>query len=350
MDSRQWHKQAHQCTSAMPVPWEPARVQESPQDQLEAYAAEVRSALRAQRLRSPAHEAIAASLTNALTHAESEPPGARTILSLSAPYAIGKSSLIKDWAQHLYREWTTGSRVVDLPEWQPEAGVNADLVPVIYVSVLARSNSRDLYSTILEFLGYPGRGTARDATLLTTRALKAHGVRLLIVDDAHMLNTSRVTGRATLDALKQLNTELGELGGSLILVGANLRGGAALSDPQIRGRLLEHDLTPYTLQSPSDIGQWQSLMANARSLLVDYLPDLGIEPMIDELAKAAYRRTQGWVGDVSTLLAGATEATIMRRGTTLTIDDLHDVRLSQRAHDGEAAYAMGARKPKAEAS
>lgn len=350
MDSRQWHKQAHQCTSAMPVPWEPARVQESPQDQLEAYAAEVRSALRAQRLRSPAHEAIAASLTNALTHAESEPLGARTILSLSAPYAIGKSSLIKGWAQHLYRDWTTGRRVLDLPEWQPESGVNADLVPVIYVSVLARSNSRDLYSTILEFLGYPGRGTARDATLLTTRALKTHGVRLLIVDDAHMLNTARVTGRATLDALKQLNTELGELGGSLVLVGANLRGGAALSDPQIRGRLLEHDLTPYTLQSPADIGQWQTLMANARPTLRPYLPDLDVDAMIDELARFAYRRTQGWVGDVSALLAGATEAAIVRRGTTLTTDDLRDVRLSQRARDGEAASAASALKGTAEAS
>lgn len=91
-------------------------------------------------------------------------------------------------------------------------------------------------------------------------------------------------------------------------------------------------------------------MANARPTLRPYLPDLDVDAMIDELARFAYRRTQGWIGDVSALLAGATEAAIVRRGTTLTADDLRDVRLSQRARDGEAASAASALKGTAEAS
>lgn len=274
MDALHWHHQATAIPKAdVPVlsQHQLSRLSEGERRQ---YAGAVRKGLRSQPLTSPKHETVGAALHEALDHIEAEPAGARTILSLSAPFGVGKSSLIKGWAQALYREWLGTNRGRDLPEWSPTPGVKADWVPVVYVTLMARSNARALYSAILSYLGYPTQGVSRDVTLWTTRALGAHGVRLVIVDDAHMLTTEKATGRATLDAVKQVNTELGELGGTMVLVGANLTGGAALSDPQIRARLLEHTLDAYDLRTHAGVIQWQQLLAGAETRIRPFLRDL----------------------------------------------------------------------------
>lgn len=336
MDAHQWHHQA----TAKPRADVPALTQHqlrrATESTRENYAGAVRRSLRSIPLTSPKHERLAAALDGALEQIEDELAGARTILSLSAPYGVGKSSLIKHWAQGLYRDWLGDQPGQDLPEWSPASGVTADWVPVVYVTLMARSNARALYSAVLAYLGYPTQGVSRDVTLWTTRAIGTHGVRVIIVDDAHMLTTEKATGRATLDALKQVNTELGELGGTLVLVGANLTGGVALSDPQIRARLLEHTLEAYDLRSRAGIGQWQELLARAEVQLRPFLPDLPEGALPSTFGATIYKRTQGYVGDTHTLIAGATAHALLHGRTDLARDDWAAVRLSQRAQDGEA--------------
>lgn len=289
---------------------------------------------------SPKHDAVAGLLDSALIDAEDEPAGARTLLSLSAPMTLGKSSLIKGWAQRHHLTWLGTQADRQHPEWSPSPAFDADLVPVVYVTLMARSDARDLYGMILAFLGYPAQGLRRDVTMHATRALATHGVRLLVVDDAHMLNTARVTGRATLDALKQLNTELGELGGTVVLVGANLTGGAALGDPQIRGRLREHELHPYRFDTTDEIRQWQDLLGRAEQRLQAYLPDLATGTLTSQMGGLIYKRTQGYVGDTSALIAGAASTALSAGRGTINRDNLSGVRLSERAHDGERALTQ----------
>lgn len=330
MDSLDWLAQARR---SQPDP--PSRPAGGGDGERAAYADAVHAHLRSTLLPSPRHDAVRDALSRDLALVEDEPAGARTILALSAPYTAGKSSLVKAWAQPLHLGWLGDAAADALPSWSPEAGYTADLVPVVYVTMMARTNARGLYAAILAFLRH-GTHHRGDITLAATEAMRRHGVRLLVVDDAHMLNTALITGRATLDALKQINTELGELGGTLMLVGANLTGGDALSDAQIRGRLFEHALAPYRLDRPGEIRDWQNFLTGLEPILRPFLPHLPSGELATALGAVIFKRTQGFVGDVRALLAVATASAVRDGRATLVPADFAEARLSSRARDGEA--------------
>ncbi|HWJ65124.1 MAG TPA: TniB family NTP-binding protein [Nocardioides sp.] len=333
MDAEMWH---HQATAPMVAAPQPATADDlaamSPMGR-STYADAVRAALRARRVSSPVHDATANAIDCALESAVLEPPGARTILALSAPYTAGKSTLIKSWAQDRYRTWAKATRSTR-PRWTPAPGITADLVPVCYLTLLSESRSKDLYTQILSFVGYPASGVERTLALRAVKALQTHGVRLVILDDAHMLRSTSVTGRATLNAVKHLNTELGEVGGVLMLVGAELTGGDVLSDPQIRGRLSEHTLAPYEVDTATGRAQWQRFLKNCEDLLLPYLPDVEPGLFSSRLAGYLWRRTQGYVGDTTRLLIDAT-ATAIETGAPLDRAILDPIWVSQRAQDAQ---------------
>lgn len=331
MDAALWHQQATSSVAAAPLPLAVDELAAMNAAARSRYAGQVRAALRAQPVRSPLHEVAAEDLAVALDSALLEPPGARTVLALSAPYAAGKSTLVKRWAQAHYRHWTkdcSGPK----PRWSPQPGVTADLVPVCYLTLLSESRSKDLYTQILSFIGYPASGAERTLAMRAVQALQTHAVRLVILDDAHMLRTTSVTGRATLNAVKHLNTELGEVGGVLLLVGAELTGGDVLGDPQIRGRLAELTLAPYEVDTPAGRAQWQRLLKHCEELLLEYLPNQGPGLFATRHAGYLWRRTQGYVGDTSRLLIDGAAAALTA-GTPLGPDVWDTVTLSQRAQD-----------------
>lgn len=334
MDAELWHHQATAAMVAAPQPVTAADLDAMNSMGRSAYADAVRAALRARRVSSPVHNATATAIDHALESALLEPPGARTILALSAPYTAGKSTLIKNWAQDRYRTWAKPTGPTARPRWTPRPGITADLVPVCYLTLLSESRSKDLYTQILSFVGYPASGVERTLALRAVKALQTHGVRLVILDDAHMLRATSVTGRATLNAVKHLNTELGEVGGVLMLVGAELTGGDVLSDPQIRGRLSEHTLAPYEVDTATGRAQWQRFLKNCEDLLLPYLPDETVGLFSSRLAGYLWRRTQGYVGDTTRLLIDAT-ATAIEAGAPLDHAILDPMWVSQRAQDAQ---------------
>lgn len=348
MDAEMWHHQATAAMVAAPQPVAAADLGAMNPMGRSAYADAVRAALRARRVSSPVHNATATAIGHALESALLEPSGARTILALSAPYTAGKSTLIKSWAQDRYRTWAKAPRSTR-PRWTPKPGVTADLVPVCYLTLLSESRSKDLYTQILSFVGYPASGVERTLALRAVKALQTHGVRLVILDDAHMLRTTSVTGRATLNAVKHLNTELGEVGGVLMLVGAELTGGDVLSDPQIRGRLSEHTLAPYEVDTATGRGQWQRFLKNCEDLLLPYLPNEEAGLFSSRLAGYLWRRTQGYVGDTTRLLIDATAAAI-ETGAPLDHAILDPIWVSQRAQDAQIDHTRAKTARRAAAS
>lgn len=332
MDAGQWHAQATTHPAVPPAPVAAGDLAAmSPPDRV-VYVDTVRAALRQRPIPSPAHDAVRDEMTADLRSALLEPPGARTILAVSAPWGVGKSTLVKSWATTRHRDWLGDQVSEPRPRWDPEPGRTADLVPVVYLTLLSEARANDLYAQVLRFLRYPGGGLARTLALDAVDALRVHGVRLVIIDDAHMLRTASVTGRATLNAVKHLNTELGEVGGVLVLVGANLCDGEALADPQIRTRLAEHTLRPYAVDTTDERRQWQHFLKACERVLFPYLP--GCEPGLFASKHAAYLwlRTQGYVGDTARLLVDAVHAAITDNAP-LTRDHLDAVRVSQRAQD-----------------
>lgn len=188
--------------------------------------------------------------------------------------------------------------------------------------MLSETTANDLYAQTLSFLRYPLRGVARTLALDAVDALHVHGVRLVVIDDAHMLHTASVTGRATLNAVKHLNTEMGEAGGVLVLAGANLSDGEALADPQIRTRLAEHTLRPYAVDTADGRRQWQHFLRACEQVLLPYLPHAAAGLFASQHAAYLWMRTQGYVGDAAHLLVDAAHAAITTappsRGSTWT--------------------------------
>ena len=197
MDSYYWHKYAHAASTA-PQPWSTAQLARSEPGEREEYAAMVRRYLRRTPLCSPKHDQLSKALVRTLVEVEDEPPGARTIISVSAPYAAGKSTSLMRWGASRYRRWSPAPTSGALPERIDSSGNRFDVVPIIYVNLRESSKEVDLYGAILTFLGYSSRGSKSEITVHATTALRNHHVRLIVFDDAHMLRTSSVTGRYAL--------------------------------------------------------------------------------------------------------------------------------------------------------
>jgi hypothetical protein len=334
MDAHLWHRQATRKPPVLPDPLSKSELSHLTEDARVDYTRRLRAGLRRQPLTSPIHDAVAEQMSAALQSASLDPPGARTILSLSAPYAAGKSTIVKRWAQGLHRSWLPDGDHRDLPRWSPSPGILADVIPVNYMTLLADSRGTDLYAQLLSFANADAGGAVRTIVQRAVNSMRRHGTRLVIIDDAHMLRTASVTGRATLNAVKHLNTELGELGGVLVLVGANLTGGDVVEDEQIRGRLSQHSFDAYEIDSDSGRRDWQRFLKSCEQTLLPYLPRNQAGDFAMKHSTYLWVRTTGFVGDASRLLIDATAEALIA-GKAVDRDILGRITLSQRAKDAE---------------
>lgn len=332
MDVGQWHALAFQDGSTLPDPWPDLSSRDDSVRQ--AAIDELESALMGAVLPFPPAIAVGVELTRLIQANETRPAGSKTIAGVSAPFSAGKSTAVTDWAFERYRGWV-GQSVSQPPIWQPEPGIKARLVPVIYLSLLSSAGVKELNAQILSFLGYPGEGIARVTSARVNTAMRRHGVRLLIVDDVHMLRLGNRTSRLVLDYLKTLNSELGFLHGTMVFVGPNLEAAEIFEDPQIRGRLRILSLEPAEIESENGRRDWQRFLHTCESILLPYLSKSEPGTFSSKHAGFIWHRTQGFVGDTGALLCGAVVSCLRRGGRTIVRDDLVGVQLSARAIDAQ---------------
>ncbi len=342
MDARIWHVQATTPPPEMHPPWPDAQVRALPPRARRHYLSDVQASFERLVLPRTQTAPVQAGMDRVLRKNTRQAPGAKRMIMLDAPFATGKSTMIKDWAQSLHRSWLGDQLACERPTWKPEPGMTADLVPVVYATLRSASKVKEVNAQILAFLRYPTEGLTRVTTTKVVSALFTHGVRLLIIDDVHMLRTTSIIGRETLDYLKFLNSELGEAGGTMVLVGADLINGALHADPQIEGRLQRFALAPYEITTPGGQHAWQSFLKDAERILLPYLPGATPGLLAQEHAAYIWQRTQGYVGDTATLLTEAL-LTALEEHSTLTREHLAAVTLSERAYQAEADIAAHAR-------
>jgi len=336
MDARLWHQQATTPRQALPAPVPVDVFDAWSQNPQNAYWAQLQPALAGVVLPSPLARAAAAQLTRLLDRNEQRPPGAKAIGSVSAPFAVGKSTFVKDWAQAAYRDLLGTALSDPRPTWNPEPGVTADWIPQVYITLRAASKIRDVLASLLLTMGYPSEGLVRVTTTRVVHAFRQHGVRLLLIDDSHFLDVSNKDSRDMLDFLKYLNTELGELGGTMILIGADLHESPIYLDPQINSRLERITLLPYGFITDDDKREWQRLLKDAEGVLLPYFDCAPAGVFSRQHAGHIWRRTQGYVGDTALLLTTSLLAAFDDGSDTITTAHLDDIALSARAAAGEA--------------
>lgn len=345
VDAHDWHRQA----TATPPPWpEPVAFvdyDKMPREAQTDYFRRLAAAMNAQVLFSGPMTATQGYLDEVVGANRLRPPGAMQMVALTAPFSAGKSTLIKQWGFRLYREALGAHVEQDRPTWSPEAGVIADWCPVVYVTLMASSSIKEVNALILLYLGYPPEGLARTTTTRVLHALRMHGVRVVILDDAHMLRSTTAQGRAVLDYIKFINTELGErCNGTVILVGSHPECVAILDDPQIRARLTTMTVDAFQITTVDERAAWQELLQTAEERPLVHLPDAAPGLFVTGLAHHMWQRTQGFVGEVAKLVAGSVLDAFHDRRCVITRDHLDAVTLSERSIDGQVEAAARDRK------
>lgn len=345
MDARLWHQQATTPPAALPAAMPVDVFDDLPEADQDEYWDTLRSALTTVVLPSVRARRAASSLTRLVERNRLRPPGAKAIGSVSAPFAVGKSTFVKDWAQAAYRDLLGPACTDPRPTWNPDPGVTADWIPHVYITLRAASKIRDVLAALLLTMGYPSEGLVRVTTTRVIHAFRQHGVRLLLIDDAHFLDVSNKDSRDMLDFLKYLNTELGELGGTMILIGADLHESPLYLDPQINSRLERLTLQPYGFTTEDDKRDWQRFLKDAETVLLPYFDCAPSGVFARDLAGYIWRRTQGYVGDTALLLTEALLAAFDDGSDTITTAHLDAVPLSARAMAGEAELRAVAPQP-----
>ncbi|MGD8151393.1 TniB family NTP-binding protein [Ornithinimicrobium sp. Y1694] len=336
MDARMWHRQATATPTVPPDALPTERFDALGAEEQDAYWTQLSQQLPALVVPSVLTVRAERRLDGLVGVNDRRPQGAKSVIGIDAPFAVGKSTFVKAWAQHAYRERVGPGAPEVLPTWSPAPEMTADWVPQVYITLRAASKIKDINASILAFLGYPSEGLVRVTTTRVVKVLATHGVRLLIVDDVHMLTTTHADGRAVLDYLKFLNTELGELGGTLVLVGAHLEGGPLYQDPQVAGRLDKITLAPYEITTVDGRADWQQFLRGLEELLLPYFDTVPAGTFSRQLAGHVWRRTQGYVGDTLRLLVQALLAGFDDAQDEMTRDLLGGVSLSARATSAEA--------------
>lgn len=345
MDAHDWHRQATAPSPAWPDPVSIAEYDGWSRAARDDYFRRLRAAMNARVVVSKPMEAVKAHLDDIVNTNRLRPPGAMPMVAVTAPYSAGKSTLLKHWGFGVYRG-VLGAQVNEQrPTWSPKPGMIADWVPVVYVTLMASSSIKEINALILLYLGYPPEGLARTTTTRVLHALRMHSVQVVILDDAHMLRSTNAQGRAVLDYIKFLNTELGEINnGTVILVGAHLESTTILDDPQIRARLTTMTVDAFHISTIENKAAWQDLLASVSDRPLEHLPDAAPDLFVTTLAQHIWRRTQGFVGEVAKLVAGSVLDAVHDRRSVITHDDLDAVKLSERSVDSQIDAATAAKK------
>lgn len=337
MNVHEWHRQALtvQPTQLAPIPVR--RFESLPQKEQDEHWGKLTKWMASYPIDCPLLRETIAQIEAELARNAYAPCGAKTIVGLSAANGVGKSTVIKRLAHGIYRDAVCSVAPDALPVRTLATGATVDWIPQVYITMRAASRIQELNTSLLSFLGYTTIGQTRATTTRVVEALRTHAVQLLILDDAHMLKTNQADGRDVLDYLKFLNTELGELGGTLLLVGANMDDSALYADAQIATRLCSLHMQPHAIDTVAARSRFQAMLRVVESSFMCHLDTAAAGTLTNELAGPIWIRTQGYLGDVHRLITTAILGAFDAGEDTLTLERLQAVPLSARASAAEAA-------------
>lgn len=344
MDSNLWHAQAR-FNPVVPEPIDAAALSGISRRELDIRKESVLEWVSHVRLEPAAHTTLFTQMDRVVERNLRTGAGAKTILGLTAPNTVGKSTLARHWALQRYRSLLTKAQLQaeGLPSWKPTRNIEADLVPVVWLNIASKSGPKEFNAQLLHFLGHRSDGYLRSTNERVAVTIARQGVRLVIVDDVHLLRTGYKDGQIVLDHLKYINTALGEHHATLMLIGANLRGGDIVADPQIAGRLRLLDAPVFPIETEEQKHTWVALLRHAEGLLAPYLPRAAPGFLVTK-APLLWRRTQGYLGDLGELLRQASWDAVASERWAITPDDIATTILSERAHGEEARIAAKGRR------
>lgn len=336
MDAQLWHDY---CTMQPPAEPQPVNVRQWKAMTREQRAAHIDHLTEwLQSLFLPTGDVVA--IYDAIDHIvrinKLTPPGAKSLPALSGPNYAGKSTMMMRWAREKYLAWIADAELdpYGRPIIRPEPGWEVDLDPVVWIDLDAAAQIKDVDAAILGFFHLSAEGAKRDISMAAMDAVRRHRTQIVIIDDVHLLKTNWKSGRDVLDHIKHLNTRLGQIGVTLVLIGADLEARDLVHDPQIAARLRLNRFGPYEIDDlDADRIGWQVIVRDFEKLLLPHLPRSRPNELHTKLAAELYHRTHGYLGDLKALLCEATIGAITDGTYRILLRHLNVVMLSKRAEE-----------------
>ncbi len=294
----------------------------------------------------PELKAITHTMTRTVRANAFSPPGAKNIVALSGRNLAGKSTLAKRWARGIYRDSIKDSPLDDRgrPVGRPARGWEVDFCPVVFLNMGAGAKMAAFDRLILSFFGLPTDGRVGELTASAVKAIQRHRTKVLVIDDAHFIKNVCKDARDVLDHIKKINTEIGEVGATLVLVGADLTDNALAQDPQIAGRLKLRVFPEYEIDRAEEQCAWQRIVRDLENQVLPHLPAGKPGMLFTELAGELWCRTQGYLGDLRELVCEATILATQDRSHRIQRKHLDMIDLSVRAELEEKNSSSGRRR------
>lgn len=335
MDADTWH---HWCSDPMveaPPVLSLYRWKHLSPDEWEAHTDHLYRYLHQMYLATAEWAAVSRAITKRVRDNAAEPFGTKDIIGLTGPNLIGKSTLMTRWGRDQYNLWTRDADRDERgrPVLHPNAYTEVDLCSLIWIDLRDMARNSTMDREFLSFLNLPPSGNNDAISIQTTNAFKRHGTLAVIVDDTHLAWLDSRYGRQILDHIKYLNTQLGQIGATLILIGANLEDLELVHDPQIRGRLQLLALRPYTVASEAQQARWQRAVKQIEDLVLPYLPAGKPGMLYLQFPGELWHRTNGFVGHMTKLVVEATLAATHDGTHRITRRHLDDIVLSEGLED-----------------
>ncbi len=187
-------------------------------------------------------------------------------------------------------------------------------IPVLYVSLDARTTLRKLGSMMLRFYGHPVRsGNAQDLATRVADCINACRTTLIVFDDVHFLNLHR---RDELEVANHFKWLANEFPATIFYVGVGLEHAGFFDEgmtpdrsrfSQTARRWTRLTLDPFELSSPGGRRVWTSLLKAIEGELV--LADKWPGMLAKDLSEYLFVRSSGNFQSLMTLIArGCTRA------------------------------------------
>ena len=235
---------------------------------------------------------------------------ARRAIALSGASTLGKSTAVL----HLGRRH---DRAVRAREPAHPHGRDDALHPVVYVVVPAAAPPKMLMHTVCQGLDLPWttRATTQFLTDAAIDTMTALHTSMVIVDEIHNLRANRQVGAEAATALKLFAERLDA---TFVYAGIDLPRSELFTGEfsrQITGRVVVHQMRPYTFATRTQQAVWVDLVASCEDLLV-----LTRHPTRSLTAHAGYLfdRTSGSLGTLRALLADAATEAILTHTERVT--------------------------------
>ncbi|MFI7529687.1 TniB family NTP-binding protein [Nocardia salmonicida] len=185
-----------------------------------------------------------------------------------------------------------------------------NFAPVVYIVVQPAATPKMTMLTFCHFLGLVPRprATAQELGEQVVRVLKDLRTSLVIVDEVHNLHTNRSNGSEAASALKVFSERIDA---TFIYAGLDLLRTDLFDGPfgrQIKGRMIVHEMSPYTNGLRAQRDNWTELVLGIEALLP---LSRHVAGSLTNLASYLYDRTGGSIGSLRGLLTDAAIGAIL---------------------------------------